>query len=271
MISMQLVGSFARRSEKRRRGEFMKIAFRTDVGKIRPHNEDCGGIFANKDGDYLAVVADGMGGHRAGDVASEMTISYFKNVWEDTTGVSSPQIAEKWLYDHIAKINKSIYEHALQNNECHGMGTTFVGAICTKQFATIAHIGDSRCYLLNSHGFQQMTEDHSLVNELVRTGQISKEDAEHHPRKNVLLRALGTEKVAKLDVKTIALEEKDILLLCSDGLSNKVSEQAMVDILTQDETLEDKAKALVELANEHGGEDNITLAIVEFSLEGESR
>jgi PPM family protein phosphatase len=271
MTSMLLADSFARRSEKKRRGESMKVAFQTDIGKIRPHNEDCGGIFVNKDGDYLAVVADGMGGHRAGDVASEMTITYLKNAWEEASNISSPDIAEQWLKEHVAKINETLFEYSLHNDECQGMGTTIVSAICTKQFATIGHIGDSRCYLLNSHGFQQVTEDHSFVNELVKTGQISKEDAEHHPRRNILLRALGTEKQVKMDIKTLILEDKDMLLLCSDGLSNKVSEQAMTDILTSEQSIEEKAKLLVDLANKHGGEDNITLAIVEFSLERESR
>ena len=130
---------------------------------------------------------------------------------------------------------------------------------------TIANIGDSRCYLLNETGFNQVTEDHSLVNELVRTGQISREDAEHHPRKNVLLRALGTEKTVDMDIKTIIFEEGDILLLCSDGLSNKVNEKELSAILTNEDPLEQKASTLISLANENGGEDNITLAIVEFS------
>jgi PPM family protein phosphatase len=248
----------------------MKVVFQTDVGKIRPHNEDCGGIFKNKDGHYLAVVADGMGGHRAGDVASEMTITYLKNEWEETENISSPDIAEQWLKEHVANINRILLDHSLRHEECQGMGTTIVSAICTDQFATIGHIGDSRCYLLNQHGFQQITEDHSLVNELVKTGQISKEDAEHHPRKNVLLRALGTEKDVKLDIKTIVVDENDVLLLCSDGLSNKVSEQAMIHILTSEQSLEEKAQTFIHLANEHGGEDNITLVIVEFSSEYES-
>ncbi len=248
----------------------MKVVFQTDVGKIRPHNEDCGGIFKNKDGHYLAVVADGMGGHRAGDVASEMTITYLKNEWEETENISSPDIAEQWMKEHVANINRILFDHSLRHEECQGMGTTIVCAICTDQFATIGHIGDSRCYLLNQHGFQQITEDHSLVNELVKTGQISKEDAEHHPRKNVLLRALGTEKDVKLDIKTIVVEENDVLLLCSDGLSNKVSEQAMIHILTSEQSLEEKAQTFIHLANEHGGEDNITLAIVGFSSECES-
>ncbi|WP_027408181.1 Stp1/IreP family PP2C-type Ser/Thr phosphatase [Anoxybacteroides tepidamans] len=248
----------------------MKVVFQTDVGKIRPHNEDCGGIFQNKDGYYLAVVADGMGGHRAGDVASEMTITYLKNQWEETEKISSPEAAEQWLKEQIANINRLLLDHSSRHAECQGMGTTVVSAICTDQFATVGHIGDSRCYLLNQHGFQQITEDHSLVNELVKTGQISKEDAEHHPRKNVLLRALGTEKDVKLDIKTIGIEQDDRLLLCSDGLSNKVSEQMMIDVLVSEQSLEEKAQTLIHLANEHGGEDNITLVIVEFSSECES-
>ncbi len=111
------------------------------------------------------------------------------------------------------------------------MGTTIVAVICTNRFVSIANIGDSRCYLSNELGFKQLTEDHSLVNELVRSGQISKEDAEHHPRKNVLLRALGTERDVVMDIKTITFEEGDLLLLCSDGLSNKVKENEMVEVL----------------------------------------
>ncbi|EZP77991.1 protein serine/threonine phosphatase [Parageobacillus genomosp. 1] len=249
----------------------MRAVFQTDIGKIRAHNEDSGGVFQNKDGHYLAVVADGMGGHLAGDVASEMTISYLKQQWEQSEHISSPAVAEQWLKDHVAAVNRILFEHSLQHEECQGMGTTIVSAICTDQFATVGHIGDSRCYLFNKNGFQQITEDHSLVNELVKKGQISKEDAEHHPRKNVLLRALGTEREVKLDMKTVSIDEHDMLLLCSDGLSNKVSEEMMLHILNSDDPLEHKAQALIDLANERGGEDNITLVIIDFSLECESR
>jgi PPM family protein phosphatase len=243
----------------------LKAVFMTDQGKVRQHNEDAGGIFVNKDGHRLAIVADGMGGHRAGDVASGMTISQLKNFWEESSGLSTAGEAEEWLRNQITQVNSMLFNHAMNHIECEGMGTTIVAAISTNRFVTIANIGDSRCYLLNETGFNQVTDDHSLVNELVRTGQISREDAEHHPRKNVLLRALGTEKTVDMDIKTIIFEEADILLLCSDGLSNKVNEKDLSAILTNESPLEQKASTLISLANENGGEDNITLAIVEFS------
>lgn len=247
----------------------MKAVFMTDQGKVRLHNEDSGGIFKNLDGHRLAIVADGMGGHRAGDVASGMTMAELKNQWEAVSGILTAEEAENWLKKHILKVNGLLFEHAKNNSECDGMGTTIVAAISNENFATVANIGDSRCYLLNESGFKQVTEDHSLVNELVRFGQITKEDAEHHPRKNVLLRALGTEEKVEMDIKTIMFEEGDCLLLCSDGLSNKVSEKEMEEVLTSYSSLEEKASTLISLANEYGGEDNITLAIVEFAASSE--
>lgn len=269
MILMQHVDNFVQRNGKKRRGESMKAVFMTDKGKIRHHNEDAGGIFLNQDGYRLAVVADGMGGHRAGDVASEMTLSQLKKEWEASSGISTAEEAENWLMSQITTVNSLLFDHAKNNPECDGMGTTIVAGIVTERFATVVHIGDSRCYLLNESGYKQITEDHSLVNELVRSGQISREEAEHHPRKNVLLRALGTEKTVEMDLNTIIFEEGDILLLCSDGLSNKVNETVMAEILTNGDSLEEKADTLISLANENGGEDNITLAIVEFLESGE--
>lgn len=265
MTSMQHVDNFVQRSEKRRRGDKMKAVFKTDRGKIRQHNEDNGGVFLNKSGQSIAIVADGMGGHRAGDVASEMALHHLQKQWEASMKFHTADEAEVWLKEHVEKTNLVLFEHAEAVAECEGMGTTIVAAICTDRFASIVNVGDSRCYILNENGFQQLTNDHSLVNELVRSGQISKEDAEHHPMKNVVLRALGTEEKVNMDVKTIIFEEDDKLLLCSDGLSNKVTEAEMSNILKGNQSLAEKATELVELANNHGGEDNITLVIVEYS------
>lgn len=128
-------------------------------------------------------------------------------------------------------MNARLFDHAAHHPECEGMGTTLVAAVCTERFISIANIGDSRGYIFNENGFQQLTEDHSLVNELVKTGQISKEDAENHPHKNVILKALGTEDSISPDLKTIVFEENDTLLLCSDGLSNKVPTEVMKEVL----------------------------------------
>ncbi|WP_428908701.1 Stp1/IreP family PP2C-type Ser/Thr phosphatase [Niallia sp. Krafla_26] len=243
----------------------MKAIFMTDKGKVRQHNEDNGGVFLNLAHQRIAIVADGMGGHRAGDVASHLTIQKLKEKWEETERIKTAEEAENWFQEQIKLVNLTVYQHAQNNQECEGMGTTIVAGIITESFSTIAHIGDSRCYIFNESGFSQITEDHSLVNELVKTGQISKEDAEHHPRKNVLTRALGTEVVVDYDIKTIVFEENDILFLCSDGLSNKVNEEEMARTLKSEKSIEEKASTLIDLANEYGGEDNITLIIVEFN------
>jgi PPM family protein phosphatase len=248
----------------------MKSVCLSDRGKVRPHNEDSCGVFENRDGLTLAVVADGMGGHRAGDVASSMATSILKELWEQSSNIEKPDLAENWLRTHIEQLNSKLYKHSQENSECLGMGTTIDAVICSSTFATIAHIGDSRCYLSNTNGFNQITNDHTLVNELVKSGQISKEDAEHHPRKNVILRALGTEQTVEIDMKTIILEEGDLLLLCSDGLTNKVQESELNHVLHKNEELEKKAQLLVQMANDNGGEDNITLVIVQYSSMSES-
>ncbi|GIN70518.1 protein phosphatase [Bacillus sp. J14TS2] len=245
----------------------MDAIFKTDQGKIRKHNEDSGGIFLNSDNHYLAVVADGMGGHNAGEVASEIAVSSLGKLWKNTASFPSPEETAKWVRVQVENVNKKIFEHAQLHPECEGMGTTLVAALCGDGFVTIVNIGDSRCYLYNENGFKQLTEDHSLVNELVKAGEISEEDAEFHPRKNMLLKAMGTELETDMDILTITLEENDKLLLCSDGLSNKLSIAEMEEILDNEMELDLKANKLIDLANHYGGEDNISVAIIEAQAE----
>ena len=240
----------------------MEVAFKSDVGQVRSHNEDNGGFTRNKEGMLLAVVADGMGGHQAGDVASKMTIEILSEKWRETEGINTPTSIESWLEQAISDVNAQIFEHSIKNPQCQGMGTTLVAVVCTSQFVTYAHIGDSRAYLMNGETFLQKTEDHSLVNELVRSGQITPLEAENHPRRNVLLRALGTERTIKVDIKTIEWDEGNFILLCSDGLSNKIKDQEMFEILHKVTSLEDKVTELITTANERGGEDNISVALV---------
>lgn len=238
--------------------------FRTDKGQVRSHNEDNGGVFVNKQGQLLAVIADGMGGHRAGDVASEIATSSLHKKWDHCELIESPGEAQEWLELKVKEVNEEVFQHAIEHEECKGMGTTIVVAICTAEFVTIAHIGDSRCYLTNEFGFKQVTDDHSLVNELVRSGQITRQDAEHHPRKNVLLKALGTERVITVDINTISWENNNKLLLCSDGLSNKLADEELEEFINKDKTLEDIADEMIYLANDRGGEDNISLVLIDY-------
>lgn len=163
----------------------------TDQGRVRAHNEDAGGVFRNQAGQVLAVTADGMGGHQAGDVASRMAVDVLHNEWEQSDEFHTPSGAEEWMKETIRAANNEIKTYASEHEECAGMGTTIVAAICTEQFVSIAHVGDSRCYLANAYGFKAVTEDHSLVNELVRSGQITEEQAEHHPAKMSCLRRWG--------------------------------------------------------------------------------
>src|SRR5699024_5710830 len=163
------------------RGDKMEGRFFTDRGNVRNHNEDAGGIFLNSNNQSLMIVADGMGGHQAGDVASDMAISMIKELWEDAVYFSTPEKIEEWLQKIIAEVNYAIYEKARKNEAFNGMGTTVVIAVCVGDFVSVAHIGDSRCYVLNQNGLNQITEDHSLVSALVRSGQITEDEANHHP------------------------------------------------------------------------------------------
>lgn len=243
------------------------MVFLTDRGRVRSHNEDNGGIFVNKDGTMLAVVCDGMGGHQAGEVASEKAVSHIKEMWEETTKISSPDPAEIWLKTFVLQANQSLFEYANSHEECQGMGTTIVAAIIGDSFVTLAHVGDSRIYLISEEGAKQLTEDHTFVNELVKTGQISREDAEHHPRKNVILQALGTEGTVKIDIKTITYDDPGYILLCSDGLTDKVNDREIVEVMNNgNQAISSKAEELIRRANHYGGEDNITVAILELSV-----
>ncbi|MFC4023201.1 Stp1/IreP family PP2C-type Ser/Thr phosphatase [Oceanobacillus longus] len=250
----------------------MEGHFLTDRGQVRSHNEDAGGIFFNTDQQLIAVIADGMGGHQAGDVASKLATELVRDKWKSTSDLKTPGEIEAWLSATITDINQSIYKHSLVNKEYEGMGTTIVVVVCTKEFITIAHVGDSRCYLLNDTGFKQITQDHSLVNELVRSGQISKDDAEQHPRKNILLKAIGTEQQVTEDILTVEWGEGNRLLLCSDGLSNKLNDTELAAFTQKPNHLKEIGSEMINLANDRGGEDNITLILIQYessSGEGE--
>lgn len=241
----------------------MDAQFLTDCGQVRQLNEDDGGIFYNQSGQLLAVIADGMGGHQAGDVASSMAVSMVEESWEMISTTLSPHEAETWLDQTIHHINEKMYTHAQSIAECEGMGTTIVTAIMTNEFITVAHIGDSRCYLTSGDTLTQITKDHSLVSELIRSGEISKQEAQHHPRKNVVLKALGTQQFVNADIQTRTIEQKERILLCTDGLTDKVSDEEIEAFMNKQASIEQISTQMVELANERGGEDNISLILID--------
>lgn len=239
----------------------MEVAYRTAIGKQRADNEDYVDVFTNQAGQHLALIADGIGGHQGGDVASAMAVSHLGHDFEATEW-SSTQAAEDWLSNQITAENRSIIEKSAQFADLSGMGTTLVAAVYFPTAVVVASIGDSRAYLLRESHLRQLTEDHSLVNELVKRGEISRQTARHHPQKNIIVRSLGISTDANFDLNVYPLVTDDQLLLCTDGLTNMVSDDQIKTVLLRDQTEAQKCDELVTLANAAGGLDNITVLIV---------
>jgi PPM family protein phosphatase len=241
----------------------MKTAERTDIGRIRSVNEDRAIVLPEANGMVVAVVADGMGGHQAGDIASQMAIEKIREELSLLPPGAALEERKEAVRLAVEAANLEVFRHASERAQLHGMGTTVVVTVATNQELVIGHIGDSRAYLAGKDGLVQLTEDHSLVNELVRNGQITQEEAHHHPRRNVLLRALGTDNRALVDVHDYGWVENDILLMCSDGLSGLVEGDILEEVLRKEATLEAKVNELVEKALEAGGDDNVTVVLIE--------
>ncbi|WP_270171984.1 Stp1/IreP family PP2C-type Ser/Thr phosphatase [Paenibacillus sp. SYP-B4298] len=241
----------------------MITAKRSDIGRIRLVNEDQAWVSLYNDQLAIAIVADGMGGHQAGDVASQLAVQTFReSLPAEQLDLAGGQVQEL-IAGAIHQANAVVYDVAAQNEQYHNMGTTVVAAVADGQQAVIAHIGDSRAYKVSEQSITQLTDDHTLVNELAKSGQISAQEAANHPHRNVLIRALGTDAQVEVDVQTLEWAPGELLLLCSDGLSNMVSEQQMQRTLLGGEgNLEDKAQQLVELALQAGGDDNITVVLL---------
>ncbi|PWG00917.1 Stp1/IreP family PP2C-type Ser/Thr phosphatase [Levilactobacillus bambusae] len=246
----------------------MEVAYQTSVGKQRTENQDYVGVFSNQAGLSFAIIADGIGGNRGGDVASEMAVSHLGYRFEKTT-FSDVTSANQWLSQVISVENQSIIDKSHQFADLDGMGTTLVAAILFEKEFIIANIGDSRAYLLRDHKLRQLTEDHSLVNELVKRGEISKADAKHHPHKNIIVKSLGISDDATFDSNKYPLAIGDQLLLCTDGLTNMVSDDEIINVLTAHTDVQAKCQRLVTLANEAGGLDNITVLLGFVNEDGE--
>jgi PPM family protein phosphatase len=240
----------------------MEIAMKSHVGRVRQVNEDYFACIADLNGRVLAVVADGMGGHQAGDIASRLAVERIVKELRHLDSELSGEDARERLMNALLMANEEVYRYAQEHPECSGMGTTIVAALLGENGGVTAHIGDSRLYHFNEDGLQLKTEDHSLVHELMKSGQITAEEASVHPQRNVLMRALGTEPDVRIDLGQFNWSEGDVVLLCSDGLSNKVHHSVMVEWLKRPLSLQAQVDGLVEHALEAGGEDNITLVAV---------
>lgn len=239
----------------------MQIFSKTDRGRVRTDNQDA--YFAGKitDDSVFAVVCDGMGGANAGNVASELAVrhisEYVIRSYRDGMDMTD---TEKTLKNAIVSANISLYDMAVNNAELAGMGTTAVAAFVKDGTAVIAHVGDSRIYLVNGE-IKQLTRDHSVVQSLIESGKITPEDAKVHPRKNVITRALGAEENVAVDSDCLNLSNGDTLLLCSDGLTNFLDDKDILKVF-QNNDISAVAERLVEEANENGGGDNITVVTV---------
>ncbi|MCD8914619.1 Stp1/IreP family PP2C-type Ser/Thr phosphatase [Staphylococcus simulans] len=241
----------------------LNAEFFTDTGHHREKNEDAGGIFYNMTEQQLLVLCDGMGGHKAGEVASEFVVQRLKELFEEENLVEEHQ-AEDWLRMKLQKVNRELYSYALTDDNFKGMGTTAVAALIFDKHVVIANIGDSRAYLVNSREIEQITNDHSFVNHLVMTGQITEEEAFTHPQRNIITRVMGTDKFVVPDIYVKRLNFNDYLLMNSDGLTDFVRPFQIKEQLNQDLPLEAQGQALLELAQIHDSTDNVSLVLAEI-------
>lgn len=237
----------------------MKAFYLTDCGKIRSHNEDSLIITKNIKNDLLMAVADGMGGHSAGEIASSITVSYLSKHFKSTFLNMSKQQAIDWLKQSVTEINSLIFRYANDHPESRGMGTTLVVAIVTNEYILIGNIGDSSGFVVKDQKMHKVTYDHTLVNLLVTAGEITEEEAVNHPKKNVLMKALGANDPIDIDIFDCDMEISDILL-CSDGLTNMLDFEKIEKVILSDLETEDKVIKLINKANNRGGTDNISVA-----------
>lgn len=245
----------------------MKSFYLTDCGKVRSHNEDSVIIVKNMKDEYLMAVADGMGGHSAGEIASSITISYISKHFKDTFMSLTKQEAIDWLKETVKEINSLIFRYAADHPESKGMGTTLVLALVTKEYILIGNIGDSSGFVMKDDSLHKVTYDHTLVNLLVTAGELTEEEAVNHPKKNVLMRALGANDPIDIDIFDCDMEISDILL-SSDGLTNMLDNKNIEKVLLSDLLIEDKVIKLINKANNRGGTDNISVAYLNLK-EGE--
>ena len=248
----------------------MKSFYLTDAGMVRSHNEDSVIIVKNEEGSYLMAIADGMGGHSAGEVASSIAIGYLGKHFKETFRDMSKVDAVNWIRDAVDEVNTLIFQHEKTHPESKGMGTTLVMAILTKEFLLFGNVGDSSGFVMKDDKLHKVTYDHTLVNLLVSAGELTKEEASVHPKKNVLMKALGAAQNVDVDIFDCDMDITEILL-SSDGLTGMLDREGIEKVLLTDASVEDKVLKLIQKANNRGGTDNISVAYLVRSEEGEDK
>lgn len=237
----------------------MEYCYLTDPGRVRDHNEDSVIIVKNKNNEFLLAVADGMGGHKGGEIASSIAITHIGKRFSEISSVGNREDAIAWMKDIVSEANVLIYKYTAEHPESVGMGTTIVMAILTNHFLLFGNIGDSSGFVIKNKKIYKITTDHTLVNLLVKSGELTEEEAKDHPRKNVLMRALGANTVAEMDITSVETDV-DGIFLCSDGLTNMLDHDQIIAVLNEDHTLEEKLQKLIMKSNNRGGNDNISVA-----------
>lgn len=232
----------------------------SDQGRLREQNQDAVSISLN--GKYpVFVLCDGMGGHRAGEVAAGEAAEDIVKIMEDLMDEDDGSLFVK-IVSAMSHANRRVYSMSLENAAYRGMGTTADTCVISGDGAHIGHIGDSRVYIFTKGGLFQITKDHSLVEEMIDQGRLTRDEALTYEQRNYITRALGTQETVQTDTYLVSFKQGDIILMCSDGLTNMVAEIDIAYILSNSMSLEEKAKRLVELANDNGGRDNITVVLI---------
>lgn len=246
----------------------MESYFLTDTGRVREHNEDSVTILKNVNNEYLLAVADGMGGHKAGEVASSITINHLTKNFNSLESIGDKATAVNWIRKEAEEINNEIFEYTASHPESKGMGSTLVLALYTKDYLLFGNIGDSSGFVIKNNELFKITHDHTLVNLLVKNGELTPEEAKTHPKKNILMRALGANNPIEVDIFDV---ENDVegVVLSSDGLTSMLNNTQIEKVLLgENSTLEEKVIKLIRKSNVRGGTDNISIACL-FTKEGE--
>ena len=236
----------------------------TDVGKVRNENQDCVRFIQNSMPSYAVLaLCDGMGGAKAGSVASDIALTFFTaQVTEHLSGKKSKESIAEMVSNVVTEANKRIFERGSSDKDCEGMGTTLVAVVVKGKECCVVNVGDSRAYLISGGEITQVTRDHSFVEEMVGKGKITREQARNHPKKNIITRALGAERTIACDTFMPEFKRNDLLLLCSDGLSNTLSDTEILEVVKSKKNLEDIGKELLNMALSRGAPDNVTVGLL---------